>query len=182
MTDKTPTLVEELQSLFNGGAVRDYGAAPVIELATRHEQAWQAKLAEVEAERDQLRHSWGAAARTVRALREELECGSYEESLPKLQAILATLTAERERADRAERERDAAQAHVRETILEERDQRQRAESAEAENARLRAALEAVIREITDENANDRNALGSCIEVIRIAREALTSTAPTGETR
>jgi chromosome segregation ATPase len=68
----------------------------------------RAKLAEVEAERDQLRHSWGAAARTVRALREELECGSDEESLPKLQAFLATLTAERKRAERAEQERDDA--------------------------------------------------------------------------
>jgi hypothetical protein len=91
----------------------------------------------------------------------------------------AALTAERERADRAERERDKALwAHH----AEGERQRQRAESAEAENARLREALEAIIREITDDNANDRNALGSCIEVVRIAKEALTPTTPTGETR
>jgi biotin carboxylase len=97
----------------------------------------------------------------------------------RLAAEVYRLTAERERADHAER------------ILRETSEllgdagvpggttiaggviflRERADRAES-----------IVREITDENANDRNALGSCIEVVRIAKEALTPTAPTGETR
>jgi hypothetical protein len=116
--------------------------------------------------------------------------------------LLATLTAERERADHAERIlRETSEllgdagvpggTTIAGGVIFLRERAYRAEShanaaetqagidrvlrraSEAENARLRAALESIVREITDENANDRNALGSCIEVVRIAKEALT---------
>jgi hypothetical protein len=137
MTDKTPTLVEELQSLFNGGAVRDYGAAPVIEAATRHEQAWQ-----------------------------------------------VTLTAERERADRAEQERDDA-LRLMATARDENRWLEAYGRVEAENARLRAALEAFIDavEFYDCRRDDKpQGYTSLWGAIVQARAALTSTAPTGETR
>jgi hypothetical protein len=167
MTDKTPTLVEELQSLFNGGAVRDYGAAPVIEAATRHEQAWQAKLAEVEAERDEARDG-GARLHS------------------RMVALEATLTAERERADRAESHANAAETQAGIDRVLRR-------AAEAENARLLERLRAIDPLVLIEGSEDGFHHYRCVACNRGSRPdhadarhftscIFAPTAPTGETR
>jgi hypothetical protein len=68
MTDKTPTLVEEIYALQTRGPLASdppsyaAGAMDALCIAARHEQAWQAKLAKVEAELNDIR---GAAQELV---------------------------------------------------------------------------------------------------------------------
>jgi hypothetical protein len=160
MTDKTPTLTEqELETLK---AVAEKATPGPWEAENAGECAWGVVISD----RYIVDNDFIAPhnARHVAAFNPETAL-----------RLLATLTAERERADRAESHANAAETQAGIDRVLRR-------AAEAENARLRAALESIVREITDENANDRNALGSCIEVVRIAKEALTPTAPTGETR
>jgi hypothetical protein len=94
----------------------------------------------------------------------------------------ATLTAERERADRVERARHDAEDKCALVSEWELSARLRAESAEAENARLRSALKEL--RIDANRLCDRNLGGTyeedCRRSIAKADAALTPTAPTGD--
>jgi hypothetical protein len=85
----------------------------------------RAKLAEVEAERDEARDG-GARLHS------------------RMVALEATLTAERERADRAERVIERLDSELSKPFMEFAALLTRAEAAEAENARLRAAITSLL--------------------------------------
>lgn len=91
-------------------------------------------------------------------------------------ALAQQVEALRQERDSARGERDESERNAVEALRAQERAEDALTTAQQDAARLREALEQIVLEITDEHANDRNALGSCIEVVRIARAALAAPA------